>query len=105
MVAGATKRTFACGMTPDRRVLQRPPVKVAGRALDTRGSTCIRARRRFCPAARSGAVDALHGACRKVNPSLTVRGVAQRWGFAHTGRFAQQYLAEFGEHPSQTLRR
>ncbi|MEU1972828.1 AraC family transcriptional regulator [Microbacterium sp. NPDC019599] len=35
----------------------------------------------------------------------TVRSVAQHWGFAHTGRFAQQYLAEFGEHPSQTLRR
>jgi len=36
---------------------------------------------------------------------LTVREAALRWGFAHSGRFAQQYLAEFGEHPSQTLRR
>ena len=39
------------------------------------------------------------------NVGLTVRGAALRWGFAHAGRFAQQYLAEFGEHPSQTLRR
>ncbi|WP_243073782.1 helix-turn-helix domain-containing protein [Microbacterium sp. SS28] len=36
---------------------------------------------------------------------LTVRAAAQRWGFAHAGRFAQQYLMEYGEHPSQTLRR
>ena len=36
---------------------------------------------------------------------LTVGDTALRWGFAHSGRFAQQYLAEFGEHPSQTLRR
>jgi AraC-like DNA-binding protein len=36
---------------------------------------------------------------------LTVHDVALRWGFSHSGRFAQQYLAEFGEHPSQTLRR
>jgi AraC-like DNA-binding protein len=36
---------------------------------------------------------------------LTVRDTALHWGFPHSGRFAQQYLAEFGEHPSQTLRR
>lgn len=39
------------------------------------------------------------------NPRLSVRDVASRWGFAHPGRFAQQYAATFGEHPSATLRR
>lgn len=38
-------------------------------------------------------------------PRLSVRDVALRWGFAHPGRFAQQYAATFGEHPSATLRR
>ncbi|WP_176786899.1 helix-turn-helix transcriptional regulator [Microbacterium sp. cf332] len=37
--------------------------------------------------------------------STTVREVALRWGFAHTGRFAQLYAAMYGEHPSHTLRR
>lgn len=37
--------------------------------------------------------------------STTVRDVAVRWGFAHTGRFAQLYASMFGESPSQTLRR
>jgi AraC-like DNA-binding protein len=39
------------------------------------------------------------------DPKLSVRDVAFRWGFAHPGRFAQQYAAAFGEHPSTTLRR
>lgn len=39
------------------------------------------------------------------DPRLSVRDVAYRWGFAHPGRFAQQYAAAFGEHPSTTLRR
>lgn len=37
--------------------------------------------------------------------TTTVHGVAARWGFAHTGRFARQYTTAFGEHPSHTLRR
>ena len=39
------------------------------------------------------------------DPRLSVREVALRWGFTHPGRFAQQYAAAFGEHPSVTLRR
>ncbi|MGL4256694.1 helix-turn-helix domain-containing protein [Microbacterium sp.] len=39
------------------------------------------------------------------DPRLSVRDAAFRWGFAHPGRFAQQYAAAFGEHPSTTLRR
>ncbi|WP_433755779.1 helix-turn-helix transcriptional regulator [Nocardia sp. CA-135398] len=35
----------------------------------------------------------------------TVAAVAHRWGFVHLGRFASLYSAEFGETPSQTLRR
>jgi AraC-like DNA-binding protein len=35
----------------------------------------------------------------------TVRDVAAAWGFAHLGRFAQQYATAFGERPSDTLAR
>ncbi|MGO2110955.1 MAG: helix-turn-helix domain-containing protein [Pseudoclavibacter sp.] len=35
----------------------------------------------------------------------TVRAIAARWGFSNAGRFAQQYLAAYGERPSETLRR
>jgi len=35
----------------------------------------------------------------------TVAAIAHRWGFAHLGRFASAYRAEFGESPSETLRR
>ncbi|MER7347404.1 AraC family transcriptional regulator [Streptomyces aurantiacus] len=35
---------------------------------------------------------------------LCVSEVAHRWGFAHLGRFAEQYRARFGELPSRTLR-
>lgn len=33
-----------------------------------------------------------------------VSEIAHRWGFAHLGRFAEQYRTRFGELPSQTLR-
>ena len=41
----------------------------------------------------------------KTAPSdtTTVRVIAQRWGFWHTGEFAAAYLRLFGELPSQTL--
>ena len=35
----------------------------------------------------------------------SVAEIAERWGFAHHGRFALDYRRRFGEHPSQTLRR
>jgi AraC-like DNA-binding protein len=34
-----------------------------------------------------------------------VSGVALRWGFAHLGRFSNDYKLRYGETPSQTLRR
>ncbi|WP_159501897.1 AraC family transcriptional regulator [Microbacterium sp. 18062] len=38
-------------------------------------------------------------------PTDSVARIAERWGFAHHGRFALDYRRRFGEHPSQTLRR
>lgn len=35
--------------------------------------------------------------------SHTVTGIAGRWGFAHTGRFAAQYASAYGVRPSATL--
>jgi AraC family ethanolamine operon transcriptional activator len=35
--------------------------------------------------------------------TTTVREVAQRWGFWHTGEFAADYRRLFGELPSQTF--
>lgn len=35
----------------------------------------------------------------------TVAQIASTWGFAHMGRFAQDYRRQFGELPSETLRR
>jgi AraC-like DNA-binding protein len=36
--------------------------------------------------------------------ATTVRSIAERWGFAHLGRFAATYAQAFGELPSETLR-
>lgn len=38
-------------------------------------------------------------------PQTSVTGVAYDCGFAHLGRFAQEYARRYGESPSQTLRR
>ena len=37
--------------------------------------------------------------------ATTVTGIATHWGFWHLARFAQQYRQQFGELPSDTLRR
>ncbi|WP_440712226.1 AraC family transcriptional regulator [Gordonia sp. FQ] len=39
------------------------------------------------------------------DPAATVTDVALRWGFAHLSRFAAAYREQYGELPSQTLRR
>jgi AraC-like DNA-binding protein len=47
-----------------------------------------------------------HEMLRAADPAvLTVAAVANRWGFAHLGRFASTYRARFGVSPSETLRR
>jgi len=47
-----------------------------------------------------------HDALRRSDPSrITVAAVANRWGFAHLGRFASVYRTRFGQSPSETLRR
>jgi transcriptional regulator GlxA family with amidase domain len=38
-------------------------------------------------------------------PGATVTRIALDCGFAHLGRFSQEYAAQFGESPSATLRR
>lgn len=51
-------------------------------------------------------IEGAHRDLRAADPGTsTVRDVALRWGFAHTGRFAQLYTAAYGEQPSHTLRR
>lgn len=48
----------------------------------------------------------VHDALRDADPySSTVAPIARRWGFAHLSRFASDYRSQFGELPSQTLRR
>jgi transcriptional regulator GlxA family with amidase domain len=41
----------------------------------------------------------------RAHPGVTVTRVALDCGFAHLGRFAQEYARHFGECPSETLRR
>jgi transcriptional regulator GlxA family with amidase domain len=36
--------------------------------------------------------------------TVTVAGIARRWGFAHTGRFAASYRSAYGQSPHATLR-
>jgi AraC-like DNA-binding protein len=43
--------------------------------------------------------------CQGDPAQVTVAAVAHRWGFAHLGRFASVYRGQFGESPSETLRR
>ena len=55
---------------------------------------------------RSVRLSAVHADLSVVNAGeVTVAEIARRWGFHHLGRFAKEYRAEFGEPPSDTLRR
>jgi transcriptional regulator GlxA family with amidase domain len=48
----------------------------------------------------------IHAALRAADPSASsVTRVASDWQMFHAGRFAAQYLARFGEKPSETLYR
>ena len=39
------------------------------------------------------------------DPPVKIADVANRWGFWHLGQFAADYRRQFGELPSETLRR
>ncbi|MFI2662314.1 helix-turn-helix transcriptional regulator [Micromonospora carbonacea] len=45
-----------------------------------------------------------HHDLENAKPGQTVTEMARRWGFAHTGRFAQAYRKEYGCLPGDTLR-
>jgi AraC-like DNA-binding protein len=54
---------------------------------------------------RSRRIQHVHDELNAADPASTsVTEVALRWGVTHTGRFAQEYRAQFGETPSHTLR-
>lgn len=49
-------------------------------------------------------LDRVQEELRRSDPGrATVAEVAQRWGFAHLGRFSASYTNRFGEYPSTTL--
>jgi len=45
-----------------------------------------------------------HEDLRCADDGVTVRSVALKWGFTHTGWFSKNYFQQFGALPSQTLR-
>ncbi|KQM16633.1 hypothetical protein ASF83_12665 [Plantibacter sp. Leaf171] len=49
-------------------------------------------------------LDRVQEELRRSDPGrATVAEIAQRWGFAHLGRFSASYTNRFGEYPSTTL--
>jgi len=42
---------------------------------------------------------------QRADPSEKIADVANRWGFWHMGQFAADYRRQFGELPSETLKR
>lgn len=49
-------------------------------------------------------LDRVQEELRKADPGrATVAEIANRWGFAHLGRFSASYTNRFGEYPSTTL--
>jgi AraC-like DNA-binding protein len=50
-------------------------------------------------------LDGVRKDLRKLGPQGTVIDIANRWGFWHMGQFAADYQRQFGELPSETLRR
>jgi len=65
------------------------------RNLDTSPAAAIRTAR--LAAVHADLVSATRG-------EASVAAIARRWGFAHLGRFAAEYRAQYGELPRETLR-
>ncbi|WP_353945744.1 AraC family transcriptional regulator [Streptomyces sp. HUAS MG91] len=54
---------------------------------------------------RSVRLERAHADLLAADPrTASVSDIAQRWGFGHLGRFAEQYRAKYGQVPSRTLR-
>ena len=47
----------------------------------------------------------VHTALLMAKPGMTVEGIAVEHGFLDGGRFPREYRLQFGEQPSETLRR
>jgi AraC-like DNA-binding protein len=54
---------------------------------------------------RLSRLQGVRGQILAASPGETVTNAALDWGFTHLGRFAALYRREFGESPSETLRR
>jgi transcriptional regulator GlxA family with amidase domain len=54
---------------------------------------------------RSARLDRVRTELLASNQHATVTSAALAWGFAHLGRFSQEYRRRFGERPSDTLKR
>jgi AraC-like DNA-binding protein len=52
---------------------------------------------------KASRLNAVRQELKAAPAGTTVREIAQRWGFRHTGEFAADYQRLFGELPSQTL--
>ena len=50
-------------------------------------------------------LDGVRKDLRRDEPDVTVSNIANNWGFWHMGQFAADYKRQFGELPSETLRR
>jgi AraC-like DNA-binding protein len=50
-------------------------------------------------------LEGVHAELTQAAPGVSVSAVALRWGFSHFGRFSAYYRSQFGELPSDTLRR
>ena len=50
-------------------------------------------------------LDGVRKDLRRDEPDVTVSNIANKWGFWHMGQFAADYKRQFGELPSETLRR
>jgi transcriptional regulator GlxA family with amidase domain len=51
-------------------------------------------------------LDSVRAELRSADPSVAkISDVANRWGFWHMGQFAADYRRQFGELPSETLKR
>jgi len=50
-------------------------------------------------------LDGVRKELHRMGPSATIADIANTWGFWHLGQFAADYRRQFGELPSDTLRR